>query len=389
MAAEGHDIPDIPDIPDPDAELLDPEAGGDIGGVVGPDQVNLTELLKEMVSLGASDLHLAVGTYPAVRLNGALHRLEHHAELRPQPLQQALYDICTETQQHELDEELELDMSYSVAGLARFRVNIHWQRGAIGAVMRAIPMGIAPLEKLGVPDKVRDFAYLPRGLVLVTGPTGSGKSTTLASIVDLINKERPVNIITVEDPIEFLHNHQRANVSQREVGADTKSFANALKRALRQDPDVILVGEMRDLETISVALTAAETGHVVFGTLHTQDAPQTMDRIIDVFPPDQQEQVRVQLAGSIEGVLSQQLLPRSDRAGRTVACELLTSNDAVRNLIREGKTAQLRSTMQAGADRGMCTKEMWLARLVKAGRIDIATAYEASSYPEEIEEYLR
>ncbi|MEX2328642.1 MAG: PilT/PilU family type 4a pilus ATPase, partial [Nitriliruptoraceae bacterium] len=260
--------------------------------------IDLDELLIALVDRGGSDLHLTVGIPPTIRVNGDLNPMEEFPVCQPDELQTLLYSIMTQKQREVFENELELDMSYAIPGKSRFRVNVFMQRDAIGAVMRVIPFEILPLEQLGIPEQVANFAYLPRGFVLVTGPTGSGKSTTLASIIDLINRNRPSHIMTVEDPIEFLHTHKRSVVNQREVGADTHGFTQALKHVLRQDPDVILVGEMRDLETIQIALTAAETGHLVFGTLHTQDAPQSVDRIIDVFPPHQQEQIRVMLAGA-------------------------------------------------------------------------------------------
>ena len=278
-----------------------------------------------------------------------------------------------------------MDFSYAVPNLARFRVNLYLQRHSIGAVMRLIPYGIKRLEELGLPKQVADFATLQRGFVLVTGPTGSGKSTTLASIIDLANRNRNDHIVTVEDPIEFLHEHKSCLVNQREVGEDTHSFAHALKHVLRQDPDIILVGEMRDLETISVALTAAETGHLVFATLHTQDAAQTVDRIIDVFPPHQQQQIRVQLASAIQGVVCQNLVRRADGSGRAVAAEVLTATAAVRNLIREDKTHQIASAMQAGGRHGIQTMDQHLAELVRTGVITYDVGLEKCHHIEEFQ----
>jgi twitching motility protein PilT len=282
------------------------------------------------------------------------------------------------------EQELELDMSYSLPGRARFRVNVYMQRDAVGAVFRVIPFEIKGLDDLGLPPVCADLARFPRGFVVVTGPTGSGKSTTLAGMVDVVNTERAGHIMTVEDPIEFLHKHKTCVVNQREIGADTHSFASALKHVLRQDPDVILVGEMRDLETISTAITAAETGHLVFATLHTQDAPQTIDRIIDVFPPHQQQQVRVQLATTLQGVVTQQLLQTADGHGRAVSSEVLVCTPAVRNLIREGKTHQIYSIMQAGGRFGMQTMDQSLANLVKLGQVSQQLAYERCHDPEEL-----
>ena len=311
-----------------------------------------------------------------VRLHGSLQPVEDAPELSPPVIQTLLYAILTQKQRERFEDELELDFAYAVPGQARFRVNMYRQRDAVGAAFRLIPFEIKPLEDLGVPPSVANFAMLPRGFVLVTGPTGSGKSTTLAGIVDLANRKRRDHIMTVEDPIEFLHQHKSCLVNQREVGEDTHSFANALKHVLRQDPDIILVGEMRDLETISVALTAAETGHLVFATLHTQDAAQTIDRVIDVFPPHQQQQVRVQLAGALQGVVCQTLCKTADGRGRAVATEVLVATPAIRNLIREGKTHQIYSALQAGARHGMHTMDQHLAELVKGGRITYETALE-------------
>lgn len=343
----------------------------------------IDEILTEMVRLGASDVHLTTGTTPMVRINGSLKALDGFGQVMPEGLRRTLYSFLTQKQREKFEANLELDLSYSVRGLARFRVNIYQQRESIGAAFRVIPYEIKPLEALGVPAVVGTFAGLPRGLVLVTGPTGSGKSTTLASIVDLANRTREDHIMTVEDPIEFLHRHKKCVVNQREVGQDTHSFANALKHVLRQDPDIILVGEMRDLETISVALTAAETGHLVFATLHTQDAAQTIDRVIDVFPAHQQAQVRTQLAGAIQGVVCQTLAKRSDSPGRAVATEVLVATPAIRNLIREGKTHQIYSAMQAGAKQGMHTMDQHLSELVKTGKISYETGLEKCHHVED------
>jgi twitching motility protein PilT len=280
-----------------------------------------------------------------------------------------VYSILTQRQRERLEAERELDCAHALPGRARFRLNVYFQRDSIGAAFRLIPEEIQPLEALGVPTQAGNFSRLTRGFVLVTGPTGSGKSTTLAALVDLANRERTDHIMTVEDPIEFLHAHKGCIVNQREVGEDTHSFGNALKHVLRQDPDIILVGELRDLETIGIALTAAETGHLVFATLHTQDAPQTIDRIIDVFPTNQQQQVRIQLAGALQGVLCQQLIPTADGRGRVVGVEVMTATAAIRNLIREGKTHQIYSAMQAGARHGMQTMDQALADLVRRGLI--------------------
>ncbi|MBO3102649.1 type IV pilus twitching motility protein PilT [Cellulomonas fengjieae] len=347
------------------------------------DDLPIDAILTEMVRLGASDVHLTTGTTPMVRVNGSLHALENFSQVTPDGLRRSIYAFLTQKQREKFEANLELDLSYAVRGLARFRVNIYQQRESIGAAFRVIPYEIKPLEELGVPAIVGTFAGLPRGLVLVTGPTGSGKSTTLASVVDLANRTRQDHIMTVEDPIEFLHRHKKCVVNQREVGQDTHSFANALKHVLRQDPDIILVGEMRDLETISVALTAAETGHLVFATLHTQDAAQTIDRVIDVFPAHQQAQIRTQLAGAIQGVVCQTLAKRSDAPGRAVATEVLVATPAIRNLIREGKTHQIYSAMQAGAKQGMHTMDQHLADLVKVGKISYETGLEKCHHVED------
>jgi twitching motility protein PilT len=286
-------------------------------------------------------------------------------------------------QREAFERDLELDFAYSLPGQARFRVNVYRQRDSLGAAFRLIPAEIKPLSSLGVPTSVADFAMLPRGFVLVTGPTGSGKSTTLAGLVDLANSQRREHILTVEDPIEFLHSHKGCIVNQREVGGDTHDFRAALKHALRQDPDIIMVGEMRDLETIAVALTAAETGHLVFATLHTQDVAQTVDRIIDVFPPSQQQQIRVQLAGALQGIVCQQLVPTRGGSGRVIATEVLVATPAIRNLIREGKTHQVYSALQAGGKHGMQTMDSHLAELVRTGRVEFETALEKCHHDED------
>jgi twitching motility protein PilT len=345
--------------------------------------ISLNDLLMHVLDTGASDLHLTSGARPSIRLNGELKQMEDQPILTPPVIQRVLYAALTQKQREKFEENLELDFAYSVPGRARFRVNIYRQRDALGAAFRIIPFEIRKLEDLGVPPSVANFASLPRGFVLVTGPTGSGKSTTLASLIDLANRTRSEHIMTVEDPIEFLHRHQKCIVNQREVGEDTWSFQNALKHVLRQDPDIILVGEMRDLETISVALTAAETGHLVFATLHTQDAAQTIDRIIDVFPTNQQQQVRVQLAGSLQGVVCQTLARTRDGHGRAVATEVLVATPAIRNLIREGKTHQIYSAMQAGSKHGMHTMDQHLADLVMKGRITYEVGLEKCHHVED------
>src|SRR6186997_1846090 len=347
-------------------------------------QVPIPELLGKLLEMNGSDLHLTAGTPPTVRVHGELERLQDYPMLSPRALQGMIYAILPQKMRERFEQELELDMSYSLPGRARFRVNVYMQRDAVGAVFRVIPFEIKGLDDLGLPPVAADLARFPRGFVVVTGPTGSGKSTTLAAMVDVVNRERAGHIMTVEDPIEFLHKHKSCVVNQREVGADTHGFAQALKHVLRQDPDVILVGEMRDLETIGTAITAAETGHLVFATLHTQDAPQTIDRIIDVFPPHQQQQVRVQLATTLQGVVTQQLLQTTDGRGRAVAAEVLITTPAIRNLIREGKTHQIYSVLQASAAAGMQSMDSALAQLVREGKITRQLAEQRASVPEEL-----
>jgi twitching motility protein PilT len=343
----------------------------------------LTDLLIEVLEKSASDLHITAGARPTIRLNGTLTPLEERPIMTPPTIQRMIYAVLTQKQREKFEEVLELDFAYAVPGKARFRVNVYRQRDALGAAFRLIPYEIKALEDLGIPPSISNFAMLPRGFVLVTGPTGSGKSTTLASLIDLANRNRRDHIMTVEDPIEFLHRHKSCLVNQREVGEDTWSFQNALKHVLRQDPDIILVGEMRDLETISVALTAAETGHLVFATLHTQDAAQTIDRVIDVFPPHQQQQVRVQLAGALQGVVCQTLAKAADGQSRVAATEVLVATPAIRNLIREGKTHQIYSALQAGARHGMHTMDQHLADLVKQHKISYDTGLEKCHHVED------
>jgi twitching motility protein PilT len=345
---------------------------------------SVDDLLATMVELGASDLHLTVGTPPAIRRRGELERLEGIAALTAEDTQQLLYRVLSTEQQKRLELDRQIDTSHSVPGLARFRVNIYFQREALGAAFRVIPEELKTLEELGLPTSLAELAMLPRGLVLVTGPTGSGKSTTLAGMIDEVNRNRTDHILTIEDPIEFVHRHKRCIVNQREIGVDAIGFAEALRAALRQDPDVILVGEMRDLETIGTALTAAETGHLVLGTLHTSSAPGTIDRIIDVFPAEQQEQIRIMLAGSLQGVITQALLKTADGRGRVAALEILLPDDAVRNLIRQGKVEQIYSIMQTGTARGMATMEQSLAELVIRRTITQELALTRSSRPEQL-----
>lgn len=336
----------------------------------------IDEVLTKMVKLGASDLHITVGIPPTVRMHGHLAPLEGYNVIESNDARDLLMPVMNDEHRNRLEDTWECDLSYTLPGLARFRVNIFYQKSHMAAAFRIIPIEIKGLEELGLPAILNEMAGKTRGFVVVTGPTGSGKSTTLAAMISQVNNDRAEHIITVEDPIEFIHTHKNSIVNQREVGGDTKSFSAALKYVLRQDPDVILVGEMRDLETISAALTAAETGHLVFATLHTQDAPQTIDRIIDVFPPHQQEQVRIQLAGSLQGIISQQLLQTKEGDGRVCAMEILVPTPAVRNLIREGKTHQIYSVMQTGQKYGMQTMDASLADLYNRGKIsyDVAIA---------------
>ncbi len=345
---------------------------------------SIDTLLEAAVGCGASDLHLTTGTPPVVRIRGELAPLEGYPKMHPDVIRELIYRILTTEQQKRLELDRQLDFSHSVSDLARFRVNAFLQRDTFAAAFRVVPNELRTLEELGLPASLRQFAELPRGLVVVTGPTGSGKSTTLAAVIDEINRTRTDHIITIEDPIEFLHRHKRCVVNQREVGTDTKGFAEALRAALRQDPDVILLGEMRDLETISTALTAAETGHLVFGTLHTQSATGTIARIIDVFPAAQQDQIRAMIAGSLQGVVTQTLLPTIDGRGRVAALEILQPDDAIRNLIRQGKVEQIYSYMQTGSRNGMQTLEQSLAELILRGIVSSDDAIAVSSRRSEL-----
>jgi twitching motility protein PilT len=349
---------------------------------------DFADLLLDVLERRASDLHLTAGSQPMIRVRGRLVALEDYPKLMPADTREIIYGILTNDQRQRLETDWQIDFAYAIPGKARFRVNAYFQRSSLGAAFRLIPSILTPIDDLGLPAVVHDFCKKPRGFVLVTGPTGSGKSTSLASMIDEINATREEHILTVEDPIEFLHGHKKCIVNQRELGSDAQSFAAALKGALRQDPDVILVGEMRDLETIHTALTAAETGHLVFATLHTQDAPQSIDRIIDVFPSHQQQQVRVQLSVALQGVMTQTLLPTADGSGRCVACEVLVPTPAVRNLIREGKTHQIYSTMQTGGASGMQTMDAALATLVRQGKITQRVAEGASSTPDELKRLM-
>jgi twitching motility protein PilT len=349
---------------------------------------NLHQLLKAMVEKGASDLHVTTGSPPQLRIDGKLVPLKT-PPLSPVDTKQLCYSILTDAQKHRFEEDSELDLSFGVKGLSRFRANIFMQRGAVAGAFRTIPFKILTFQELGLPPIVAELAKKPRGLVLVTGPTGSGKSTTLASIIDKINTDRHEHIITIEDPIEYLHPHKNCLVNQREVGADTQSFKKALKYILRQDPDVVLVGEMRDLETVEAALVISETGHLAFATLHTNSAVQTINRILDVFPPYQQPQVRAQLSFVLEGVLTQNLLPRAGGPGRVLICEVMIPNPAIRNLIREDKIHQVYSQMQVGQQKfGMMTFNQSLAMAFAKRLITLEEAMGRSSDPEELKNIL-
>ena len=345
---------------------------------------NLAQLLQTMLEKGASDLHITSGSPPQIRVDGDLVPL-NHPPMTPAETKQVIYSVLTDNQKHRFEEENELDLSFGLKGLSRFRANVFQQRGAVGAAIRVIPFRILTFEELNLPTIVHELVKKPRGLVLVTGPTGSGKSTTLASMIDRINSDRHCHIITIEDPIEYLHPHKKSVVNQREVNQDTKSFKTALKYILRQDPDVVLVGEMRDLETVEAALTIAETGHLTFATLHTNSAAQTINRIIDVFPSHQQSQVRAQLSFVLEGVLSQTLLPKANTQGRALALEIMVPNPAIRNLIREDKVHQIYSAMQTGQNQfGMQTMNQSLCELYMKRLISYEEAIGRSTYPDEL-----
>jgi twitching motility protein PilT len=348
--------------------------------------LDFAEVLLDVIHRRASDLHLTAGVPPMVRVRGRLTPMEGFPVLTPTDTREIVYSILSDGQRQKFENNWQIDFAYQIPGHGRFRVNAYFQRAAVGAALRLIPFEVVPLETLGLPPVVAEFANKPRGLVLVTGPTGSGKSTTLASLVDVINSSREEHIMTIEDPIEFLHRHKKCIVNQRELGSDATSFADALRAALRQDPDVILVGEMRDIETISTAITAAETGHLVFATLHTQDTPQTIDRIIDVFPSAQQGQIRAQLSVALQGIMTQTLLPTADGSGRCVAAEVLVPTPAVRNLIREGKSHQIYSVLQTGGSHGMQTMDASLAGLVRSQKI---TKQLAESRAHSVEELRR
>lgn len=331
------------------------------------------ELLKLVVEKKASDLHITVGVPPVLRINGYLEKVENEP-FTPEQTEEIVKDLLTSDQLQKLEQNGDIDLSYSAAGLGRFRINVYKQRGSYSLAIRSVALQIPSIEELGLPTILKDLALKTRGLILVTGPTGSGKSTTLAAMVDWINSKRTCHILTLEDPIEYLHKHNKSIVNQREIGHDAVSYASALRAALREDPDVILVGEMRDLETIQIAITAAETGHFVLSTLHTIGAVKTIDRIIDVFPPHQQQQIKIQLSNVLEGIISQQLIPKKDNSGRVVATEVMIATPAIRNLIREGKTFQIQSAVQIGSKFGMMTMDMSILHLLKRGVISLEDA---------------
>jgi twitching motility protein PilT len=353
------------------------------------DQITLPDLLRRMTEMGGSDLHITTNSPPQVRVHGHLSPLPGFGTFSPSDTKRLAYSVLTDAQKHRFEEKLELDFSFGLKGMSRFRANLFNQKGAVGCVFRAIPYEIKSFSDLGLPPVIADMCKKPRGLILVTGPTGSGKSTTLASMVDKINVERHEHILTIEDPIEFLHNHKNCVVNQREVNADTHGFADALRTALRQDPDVVLVGEMRDLETIEMALRIAETGHLTFATLHTNSAASTINRIIDVFPSGQQSQIRTQLSMVLEGILCQALLPKASGGGRVMALEILVPNPAIRNLIREDKIHQIYSTMQTGQDKfGMQTFNQALATLYHKKQISLDVAMQRTSNADELRDLI-
>jgi len=341
--------------------------------------MELVEILKEAVNSGASDIHLVIGKPPMMRVDGEVQEIPGFPVLNADESKRLIYSILYEEQRAKFEDTWELDCSFAVSGFARFRVNVLLQKNGVEAVMRVISSKIPTPEQLRLGPSITNFSKLARGLVLVTGPTGSGKSTTLAALMEMVNANRPEHILTVEDPIEFVYESKKCIIRQREVGQNTKSFSNALKGALRQDPDVILIGEMRDIETIGLAITAAETGHLCFGTLHTKDAASTVDRIIDVFPPHQQTQIRVQLAVTLKGVVSQALLPRADGAGRVAAREVMVTTPAISNLIREGKTHMIYGAIDTGAKNGMIPMDKSLAEMVKAGLVTLEDAVKKAS----------
>jgi twitching motility protein PilT len=352
------------------------------------EETHIDDLLRMVVEKGGSDLHLCVGVPPIIRIDGQLTPAPFD-RITPQESQRMVYDILTDEQIQRFESTLELDCSYSLARVSRFRVNVYKDKGTIASAFRVIPQRIPTLEELNLPRVLADMTRKHRGLILVTGPTGSGKSTTLAAMINQINQERRAHIITIEDPIEYLHNHGRSIINQRELGGDTKAFLNALRASLREDPDVILVGEMRDLETISMAVTAAETGHLVFGTLHTNNAAQTVDRMVDVFPPGQQEQIRFQLSNNLEAVMCQQLIPKATGPGRICAMEIMIATPAIRNLVREAKAHQITSSIQTSANIGMQTMDQSLRDHYASGNISLEEALSRAMQPDELRKMIQ
>lgn len=350
-----------------------------------PPTIRIEPLLDQVLKRDASDLHLQVGLPPMLRVDGSLHKVENPVDLKQADVKSLLYTILDEQQRQILEKELELDFSFAYGDIARFRVNAFHEKGNLAVALRLIPTKIRTIQELGLPKVIDDFTKYPRGLVLITGPTGSGKSTTQAAMIDKINTEKPLHIITIEDPIEYQHHHKQSIIVQREVHFDTRSFGAALRSALREDPDVVLIGEMRDLETIATAITVAETGHLVLATLHTNSASQSIDRIIDVFPPHQQQQIRIQLSNVLQGIISQRLIPMVG-GGRIAAAEILVVNAAVRNIIREAKTHQIDAVIQTGAAEGMQSMDSTLARLVHEGKISYE---EAKGFAVNMEEFER
>lgn len=381
----GSTVPDEPALPlpagTPGIVLLDGDSDDS-------DVQDLQAMLTEMIAMGGSDLHLSAGLGPWVRVHGSMKPMPGYPALTARMIQNTIYSVLSARQRQKLESDLELDTSYSIPGVARFRVNVFWQRGSLSAALRVIPWDVISLKDLGMPDLLAQLMGLPRGLVLITGQTGSGKTTTLAAMLDHANRTRHGHILTIEDPIEFIHPHRSCIVNQREVGGDTSSFAEALRRALRQDPDIILIGEMRDLETISIALTAAETGHLVVATLHTQSAAETCSRIIDAFPAEQQQQVRTQLAAALQAVICQALPVTTDKRGRLAALEIMVATPAVRNLIRENKLQSIPSVLQTSSAAGMRTMNQDLADLVKRKQITAAEAMKHCTDPLELKQLL-
>ncbi len=349
-------------------------------------KADLHELLHVLVERGGSDLHIKVGEPPVIRIDGNLYRLSEYDVLTDEDTKRLMYSMLSEERKKIFERDLELDLAYMIPGLARFRVNVFKQKGHVGGAIRQIPINIQTIDDLGLPQILKQIAMRPRGFVLVTGPTGSGKSTTLAAMIDYINERRMAHIITIEDPIEFVHFDKKCCINQRELGQDTKSFAEALKHVLRQNPDVILVGEMRDLETIALAITAAETGHLVFATLHTTDAAQTIDRIIDVFPPEQQAQIRAQLSAVIEAIICQTLLPRKGGKGRIAAFEIMIGTPAIKTMIRKGTTHQVPSLIETGAEEGMISLDQYLLDLLAKGLVEYEDALAKAASPKDFQQ---